>query len=148
AANGHIGETTTIPVAYQGEPVGEIALRTPPGSSLTPGEVHLLDDLAGQAGLALHNVRLTDELAIRLGELAEQSAQLQISRQRLVTARDAQRRGLERDIRDGPERRLIDIAHRVQDVSELVDRDAAAAEELLDRLGEDANTTLEGLRDL
>ena len=148
AADGHTGETTTIPVAYQGEPVGEIALRTPPGSSLTPGEVHLLDDLAGQAGLALHNVRLTDELAIRLQELAEQSDQLQISRQRLVTARDAQRRGLERDIREGPERRLIDIGHRVREAMTLVERDASAAEELLDKLGKGANTTLEGLRDL
>ncbi len=147
-ANGHAAQPETIPVAYQGQPVGEIALIKPPGGSLTPGEQHLLDDLARQAGLALHNVRLTDELAIRLQELAEQSAQLQVSRQRLVTARDAQRRGLERDIREGPERRLIDIARRVQDVSELVDRDAAAAEQLLDRLGEDANTTLEGLRDL
>lgn len=147
-ANGQAGETTTIPVAYQGDPVGEIALRTAPGSALAPAELHLLDDLAGQAGLALHNVRLTDELAIRLRELAEQSEQLRISRQRLVTARDAQRRGLERDIREGPERRLIEIGHRLATVGELVVPDPGSAEELLDRLGADANATLEGLRDL
>jgi signal transduction histidine kinase len=147
-ANGHDGPAETIPVAYQGKPVGEIVVTKPPNDPLTPGESELLDDLARQAGLALHNVRLTDELALRLQELAEQSAQLQISRQRLVTARDAQRRGLERDIRDGPERRLIEIGHRVREATSLVERDAPAAEELLDRLGEDANTTLEGLRDL
>ena len=146
--NGQVGPPETIPVAYQGQPVGEIAVIKPPGEPITPGEQHLLDDLGRQAGLALHNVRLTDELAIRLHELAEQSAQLQISRQRLVTARDAQRRGLERDIREGPERRLIDIGQRVREATTLVERDAAAAEELLDRLGADANTTLEGLRDL
>ena len=147
-ANGHDGPAETIPVAYQGKPVGEIVVTKPPNDPLTPGESDLLDDLARQAGLALHNVRLTDELALRLQELAEQSAQLQISRQRLVTARDAQRRGLERDIREGPERRLIDIGHQVKEAATLVERDAAAAEELLDRLGEDANATLEGLRDL
>ena len=147
-ADGHVGVAETIPVAYQGTPVGEITVTKPPNDPLTPGEGGLLGDLARQAGLALHNVRLTDELALRLQELAEQSAQLQISRQRLVTARDAQRRGLERDIREGPERRLIDIGRRVRDATALVDADPGSTEALLDRLGADANTTLEGLRDL
>ena len=142
------GFMRTIDVTYQGRPIGEIGVEKPQGEELTPAEEKLLTDLASQAGLAMHNVRLTEELDLRLRELAEQSAQLQVSRQRLVTARDAQRRGLERDIREGPQHQLTDIGRRLAEATELTDRNPAAAGEVLDRLGEQANRTLEGLRDL
>lgn len=142
------GSSRAIEVLYQGAPVGEISVTKPPGDTITPGEDALLSDLAAQAGLALHNVRLTDELELRLQELAGQSAALQVSRQRLVTARDAQRRGLERDIREGPQRQLLEIGRRLVTAAELVDRDAEEAEGILDRLGEQATTTLDELRDL
>jgi signal transduction histidine kinase len=142
------GSRRAIEVLYQGAPVGEISVTKPPGDTITPGEDALLSDLAAQAGLALHNVRLTDELELRLQELSEQSAALQVSRQRLVTARDAQRRGLERDIREGPQRQLLEIGRRLEAAAELVDRDAEEAEGILDRLGEQATTTLDELRDL
>jgi len=56
-----------------------------------------------------------------------------------VTARDAQRRGLQRDIQEGPERQLLEIGRAVR----VVD---APGE--LDPLINRANDTLEGLRDL
>jgi signal transduction histidine kinase len=138
------GSSTTLEVGYQGEEVGELTVAKPPGEPLTSAENKLLHDLTSQAGLALHNVRLTEELAIRLNELAAQSEQLRVSRQRLVTARDAQRRGLERDIHEGPERQLREIRHRLV---QLGSNGATAAPEL-DALGEKTNATLEGLRDL
>jgi signal transduction histidine kinase len=137
-----------IDVRYQGEPIGAIAVQKAAGEGLAPSEERLLDDLAAQAGLALHNVRLTEELEVRLRELAEQSAALRVSRERLVTARDAQRRGLERDIREGPQRQLTEIGHRIRDSDTVVEDDPAEAERIIDRLGERANATLEGLRDL
>jgi signal transduction histidine kinase len=140
--------TRAIEVRHQGEPIGEIAVSMAPGDALLPAEEGLLRDLASQAGLALHNVRLTDELEARLEELAIQADQLKTSRQRLVTARDAQRRGLERDIREGPRRQLTAIADGVARASDLAVHDADAAVSELDRLGERANDTLEGLRDL
>jgi signal transduction histidine kinase len=140
--------TRAIEVRHQGEPIGEIAVSMAPGDALLPAEEGLLRDLASQAGLALHNVRLTDELEARLEELAIQADQLKTSRQRLVTARDAQRRGLERDIREGPRRQLTAIAGGVGRASDLAVHDAEAAVSELDRLGERANDTLEGLRDL
>jgi hypothetical protein len=100
----------TVEVRYEGEPIGEISVAKDPGDPLLPAERALLDDLAQQAGLALHNVRLTDELQARLDQLADQAEQLEGSRRRLITARDAQRRGLERDIREGPRRELEHIA--------------------------------------
>jgi len=140
--------TRSIDVRYQGDPIGEIAVTKTPGDPLLPAEEELLQDLGAQAGLAMHNVRLTDELEVRLEELARQADQLRASRQRLVTARDAQRRGLERDIREGPRRQLTEIAGGVERAAALASGEPTAATEILDRLGERANDTLEGLRDL
>jgi signal transduction histidine kinase len=140
--------TRAIEVRHQGEPIGEIAVTKAAGDTLLPAEEALLQDLAAQAGLALHNVRLTDELEARLEELAIQADQLKASRQRLVTARDEQRRGLERDIREGPRHMLTSIAARVDRARDLAASALAEAGDELDRLGEQANATLEGLRDL
>ena len=140
--------TRAIEVRYQGEPIGAIAVVKPDREPITPAEDKLLGDLAAQAGLAFHNVRLTEELERRLEELARRSAELQVSRERLVTARDAQRRGLERDIREGPQRELRAIGRSVREAADRLDDDPDAVEATLDRLGEHATGTLEGLRDL
>jgi len=132
-------EPWTIIIAYQGEPVGDLTVTKPASDPLTPAEQELLRDVGLQAGLALHNVRLSDELGIRLRELDEQAAALRVSRERLVTARDAQRRGLQRDIHEGPERRLLDIGQRLRGMPEP---------DVLDDLIEYTNETLGGLRDL
>jgi signal transduction histidine kinase len=137
-----------IPVRHIGEEIGEIAVRKAPGDPVTPAERALLDDLAAQAGLAMHNVRLAEELSVRAQELAEQSEQLRRSRERLITARDVQRRRLERDIREGPHRQLLTIGGRIRDASAVLEREPEAAAAVLDELGGQANDTLEGLRDL
>jgi signal transduction histidine kinase len=134
-----VGEPWTVPIAHQGETIGEVTVLKAANDPLTPAEQELLSDLSAQAGLALHNVRLTEELAIRLAELDVQAAALRVSRERLVTARDAQRRGLQRDIHEGPERQLIDIGRNLSSV-ERPDQ--------IDPLIKQANDTLEGLRDL
>lgn len=134
----------SLDVAYQGAVIGAIEVAMPAGEPLRPDAERLLDDLAAQAGLALHNVRLTEELAIRAGELAVQTEGLRVSRERLVTARDAQRRGLERDIREGPERQLREIREELDTV--VVGQ--PGVEDHLDTLTVRANDTLEGLRDL
>jgi signal transduction histidine kinase len=136
----------TIEVRHQGEPIGEIDVAKAPSDPLRPAESSLLDDLAAQAGLALHNVRLTDELTARAEELAETAAAVQRSRRRIVSVRDEQRRRLEREIREGPRSRLDAIG---TELGLLADRvaaqpDAAAAE--LDRLSEETNVTLDRLR--
>ena len=134
-----VAEPWTVTVAYQGEPVGDLIVTKRTNDPLTPAEQNLLRDLAAQAGLALHNVRLTEELEIRLRELDEQARALRVSRERLVTARDAQRRGLQRDIHEGPEVQLLDIRQRLHRV---IDPDE------LDGLIAHTNETLDGLRDL
>ncbi len=137
--------TRTIPVAYHGDVVGEIDLTKAATEPLTSAEEKLLADLAGQAGLALHNVRLTEELALRVVELDVQAAALRASRERLVTARDAQRRGLQRDLHEGPEHALVTIGQQL-----LIAQGADTSDTLaiVDHQLERATSTLEGLRDL
>ncbi len=82
------GEPLRLPLVYGTETVGRIVLSPrSPGESFTPADRRLLGDLARQAGVAAHAVRLTNEL--------------QRSRERLVTTREEERRRLRRDLHDG-----------------------------------------------
>ena len=134
-----------IPIAYHGNVIGEVDITKPAAEPLSTAEEKLLTDLVGQAGLALHNVRLTEELALRVAELDEQAVALRASRERLVTARDAQRRGLQRDLHEGPERTLVSIRQQLAAAEAAGPIETAT---LLDRQIEHATATLEGLRDL
>ena len=77
-----------LPLVYQGELVGQLllALRSP-GEAFTSADRRLVEDLARHAGVAAQAVRLTTDL--------------QRSRERLVTAREEERRRLRRDLHDG-----------------------------------------------
>jgi signal transduction histidine kinase len=138
----------TVTVLRGQEPVGEIAVAMPPGLPFTRAAADLLADLAAQAGLAMHNVRLTVELQRRLEELSHQSAELQASRQRLVAARDREQRRLEREIRAGPHAQLSAIADKLQQVEGAVGRDPERVAALLEELDKDSSRAFETLRDL
>ena len=137
-----------LPVSYRGEEVGEIAVAKPTGESITPGEVKLLTDLAAQAGLVMHNVRLTVELQRRLAEVSSQAAQLRSSRQRILAAQDEERRRLEETIRLGCEQQLIRIHDDLKSAeTELTDHPGLAVA-ALERLTGQATAVLEELREL
>jgi signal transduction histidine kinase len=111
-----------LPLVYQGETVGQLVLAPRRGSAaFTPAERRLLDDLARQAGVAAHAVRLT--------------ADLQRSRERLVAAREEERRRLRRDLHDGLGPTLAGFTLTVGAVRNLLTRDPAAADALLGDLG-------------
>ncbi|HXF71597.1 MAG TPA: hypothetical protein VNO79_03185, partial [Actinomycetota bacterium] len=137
-----------VPVTHRDEPVGEIAVAKVPGDPLTPGERRLLEDLASQAGLALRNAGLAAELEARLEELAAQATDLRRSRERLVTARDEERRRLEREIREGPERQLLEMRATVDRAARLAGAEPGAAGAVLEELAGLATETLDELRDL
>jgi signal transduction histidine kinase len=147
-ANGDGAFQRSFDVRYQGEIVGAIDVRKPPSEPLRPQEDALLEDLAAQAGLALHNVLLTEELALRTDELAAQAEGLRRSRERLVSARDQQRKSLEREISEGPAGHLRSLRLELDEAERLAPIDPAAAAAILDGLGTGTTATLEELRDL
>ncbi len=88
-------ESVRLPLIYQTEQVGVLVLAPrAPGESFTPADRALLEDLARQAGIAAHAVRLT-------ADLKRLTVDLQRSREHLVTAREEERRRLRRDLHDG-----------------------------------------------
>jgi signal transduction histidine kinase len=66
-------------------------------------DAQLVEELAAAARLGLENERLQAELRARLEEL-------RASRARIVEAGDAERKGLERDLHDGAQQRLVGLS--------------------------------------
>ena len=86
------------PVLYQGELLGAISIGMPRDEPLKPAAEQLVVDVASQAGLALSNAGLIEDL--------------RASRQRLVTAQDEERRRLERNLHDGAQQDLVALGHQ------------------------------------
>jgi signal transduction histidine kinase len=137
-----------VAVSHQGETLGEIAVGKAAGDPFRPAEESLLRDLAGQAGLAFHNVRLTLELEARLEEISRQAEDLRTSQQRIVTAADDERRRLEQTIEARVERRIDALSGTFREARVLLERDPEAAAAALERTGAEAQATLEELREI
>ena len=121
-------------VRHQGELLGALSVVMPANDPMDPTRERMVQDLAGQAGLVLRNVRLIEEL--------------RASRQRLVAAQDEERRKLERDLHDGAQQQLVALTVQLKLARTVLDRDAAKAGEMLDALQGTAGDALEDLRDL
>jgi signal transduction histidine kinase len=128
------GRTTAVPVRQQGELLGALSLTKPASETLNPTERKLVADLAAQAGLVLHNVRLIEDL--------------RASRQRLVAAQDEERVRLERNLHDGAQQQLVALAVKQRLVESLLERDPAKARELMAEIQTQTTEALETLRDL
>jgi signal transduction histidine kinase len=133
--------TLSLPVNHRGELLGALSLTKPRGERLTPGEEKLATDLSSQAGLVLRNVRLTQELLLRLDEL-------QASRQRIVAAQDQERRRLERNIHDGAQQQLVALAVKIRLAKALLGADPARFDDLMGQVETEAGSALEDLRNL
>jgi signal transduction histidine kinase len=138
----------SLAVAFRGEDVGEIAVAKQRGERLRPDEESLLRDLAGQAGLALHNVRLTEELRARVAMIQAQAEAIRDSQRRIVTAAADERRRLERTLEERAEGRLEAFARGLEDALAALDRDPQVAAAGLEALQTEAQETLEDVRDL
>lgn len=124
----------SFPLVYQGETIGqlEVAPRAA-GESFTPDERRLLTDIAHQAGVAAHAVRLT--------------ADLQHARERLVTAREEERRRLRRDLHDGLGPKLAGQALILEAVRDSLESQPESRA-LVDHLIEDSQTVVAEVREL
>ncbi|HEV2235113.1 MAG TPA: sensor histidine kinase, partial [Ktedonobacterales bacterium] len=136
------GESLKLPLVYQAEPIGELILGPrAPGEPWTPADRHLLDELARHAGAAAHAVRLT-------ADLRRSNVDLVAARERLVTAREEERRRLRRDLHDGLGPALAALTLKVGAARKLLVRDQAAADALLGELSDDIQATVGDIRRL
>lgn len=101
-------------VRHMGELLGALFVQVAEGDELRPMEEKLLGDLAAQSGLLLRSLRLDHELGMQLEQISHQAVRLRASRRHVVTAHDAERRRLERDIHDGAQQNLIALAVRLR----------------------------------
>ncbi len=129
------------PVRHDGRLLGALSVRKRPGEQITPSEERLVRDLAGQAGLVMSNVALTEQLK-------EHIEQLRASRQRLVSAQDEERRKLERNLHDGAQQQLVAVAVKLRLLQQLIGRDSDRAASMAGDLQGEVTTALEDLRDL
>jgi signal transduction histidine kinase len=101
----------------------------------------LLEVVCAAANVALERERLQTELEARVVEL-------RASRARIVTAGDAERRRLERNLHDGAQQRLVGIALQLSLLQGRVLSDPATAEQLAKRAREELDLSLAELREL
>jgi signal transduction histidine kinase len=137
------------PMANGNELLGLVVAERP-RAGLPFGELDelVLGEFARQVGLALRNVRLDSQLQASLDEVRRQTEQLRASRARVVSAADAERRRIERDLHDGAQQQLVALCANLRLARELAGTDPAEATALLERLGSDIETALEELREL
>jgi signal transduction histidine kinase len=139
----HAQETLAhVPLVAQGKQVGSLLLapRTP-RDSLTPADLQLLHDLAPQIAVAVQAVRLT-------AELKQLTHDLQLSRTRLVTTREEERRRLRRDLHDGLGPTLASITFKIDAARNLLKQDSERVDRLLEGVREQTQETLAQIRRL
>ena len=121
------------PVAHHGTVLGALALRKAAGESLTVAEDRLLSDLVAQTALVIVQQR--------------QAEQLQAAARRIVTAEDAARRRIERNLHDGAQQRLLTLGLELGVLAERATADPALAARVRDVRTHLLDATAE-LRDL
>jgi signal transduction histidine kinase len=129
------GEPETLPLVYQREELGRLVLSPrAPGEGCSDADRRLLEDLARQAEVAVHAVRLTTDL--------------QSSRERLVATREEERRRLRRDLHDGLGAQLAGLSVQAGALRRLIPRDPDAADELVVELREELRSAISDIRRL
>ena len=122
-----------LPLVYQGDTIGRLVVAPrAPGEPFSAADIRLLEDLARGAGVAAFAVRLTSDL--------------QRSRERLVVAREEERRRLRRDLHDGLGPTLAGIGLQIETVRGLVRDDPHAAEALLATLKTETQAAIASIR--
>jgi signal transduction histidine kinase len=128
------GREVVLPVVYRGERIGQLALCPAGRSELSERDQRLLGDVVRQAAAASRASAL--------------SAGLQAGRERLVTAREEERRRLRRDLHDSLGPSLGAVTLRIETARNLARRDPAEADRLLEAAVDDVAAVIADVRRL
>ena len=123
-----------VPLTSSGALVGELVVAPRRSEIFNEADRRLLDGLAHHAGTAVHAADLT--------------AQLKRSRERLVTAREEERRRIRRDLHDGLGPALAGITMQLDAARRLTRRDQDAAGQLLQHVREQTQAAIADIRRL
>lgn len=127
--------TVGFPLSYQAAVLGHLRVAPRgPGEPLSTTDRRLLEQMARQAAPAVHAYRLT--------------ADLHRSRERIIVAREAERRRLRRDLHDGLGPTLASQAFKLDAALELFDSDPALARQLFEEVKTQAQVTVADIRRL
>ena len=117
-------ELSVVPVVYLGQPLGKIQVAARRvNEALSDGDLILLQDVAQSIGIALHAAQLT--------------ADLQASRERLVIAREEERRRIRNDLHDGMAPTLSSLQLQLGAMRTLIRLDPDKAEAIANGLRDD-----------
>jgi two-component system, NarL family, sensor kinase len=115
------GRTAEFPLAHAGTPVGTLVVGLRRGeTALSGADARVLDAFARQTGVAAHGVRVTRDL--------------RRSRERLVVAREEERRRLRRDLHDGLGPALAGITLGLETAGRASAREESVVTPLLESL--------------
>ncbi|MGH3338207.1 MAG: sensor histidine kinase, partial [Propionibacteriaceae bacterium] len=101
----------------------------------------LVEAVVGAAAIALENQQLLAEAEIRLTEV-------RASRERVISAGDAERRRIERNLHDGAQQRLVTLALQLSHIERRIRDDPSGAERLVTSARDELAQSLEELREL
>jgi two-component system NarL family sensor kinase len=129
------GQPTTVELEVAGTPVGRLEMEVSPlREPFGPRDRRLLEDVGTQVGALVQ--------ALAAGR------ELQRSRERLVAAREEERRRLRRDLHDGLGPSLATTLLRLEAARELMDRDPAGARSLVSQLVDQTEADIAEVRRL
>jgi signal transduction histidine kinase len=129
------GASETFPLHYRGEVIGRMILGVRSGTdSFSAADRRVLEGLLAHGGVAAHSVALTRDL--------------QRSRERIVLAREEERRRIRRDLHDGLGPELTAAAFRIDLARMLLPNQQERADKELGDLRQQMGSVIEDVRRL
>ncbi|WP_432494881.1 histidine kinase [Kineococcus gypseus] len=128
------GPGTAVPLTHRGQRLGELVVTAPPGEALDARAGRALEELSGVVAAGLALVRASEDL--------------ERARDRVTSARLAERRLLRREVHDGLGPALAGLSMGLQGARNLVGTDPAAAVDLLDALSQEVRGRVDDVRQL
>jgi signal transduction histidine kinase len=136
-----------VPITEGGVVLGRIECGPRADGPLLDEDRRLLQQLAGQAATAVRNVHLAAELTARLAVIRQQADDLAASRARIVTAQDAERRRIQRNLHDGVQQEIVVLAAKLAMARQRLRRADASADDLLAEVQADVTGLLNEVRE-